>query len=52
MPGGVLAGVGGYQINFTRIEVKKHGKWTEADEGFGEVLLSNALNCIQIYYGP
>ena len=42
----------GYQIDFTKIEIKKNGKWTEKGEGFGEVFLSKGLNRVQIDYGP
>lgn len=42
----------GFQVQFTRIEVKKDGKWEPVVEGFGEVFLSKSLNRIQIDYGP
>lgn len=42
----------GFQIQFTKIEMKKDGKWEAAVEGFGEVFLSKSLSRIQIDYGP
>ena len=41
----------GYQINFTRIETKQDGEWTESVRGFGEVFLSTCFSRIQIDYG-
>jgi hypothetical protein len=42
----------GFQVQFTKIEMKKDGKWDSAVEGFGEVFLSKSLSRIQIDYGP
>jgi len=42
----------GYQVNFSGLEAKKNGDWTEVPEGFGEVFLSKGLSKIEINYGP
>ena len=48
----IAAAEWGYQVNCTKIETMKSGKWVLAAEGFGEIFLSRNLSRIQIDYGP
>lgn len=42
----------GYQVNFSRLEIKKLRTWKEVSEGFGEVFFDKNLDKVEINYGP
>ena len=42
----------GFQVNFSRLKIKKDKEWSEATEGFGEIFLSKRMDRIRIDYGP
>lgn len=48
----VAEAVWGFQVNFSRLKIKKDKEWLEVPEGFGEIFLSKRMDRIRIDHGP